>query len=46
MGEPRKYKICEYCVNYMKETLEVEGECLIEEDIESEAYCPMFERKK
>jgi hypothetical protein len=46
MAEERKYKICEFCVHYMKETLEVEGECLQEEDINSTAYCEYFERKK
>lgn len=46
MAEERKYKICEYCVHYMKETLEVEGECLVDQDIESEKYCDYFERRK
>ena len=44
MPEPRKYKICKYCKNYQCETSEVEGECTVEEDIESTEFCDYFER--
>ena len=41
---PRKDKICNFCRNYVPETKELEGECEVDEDINSEEYCESYEK--
>jgi len=45
MKSPRKEKICPYCIYYIPETENMEGECKADEDTEAEAYCETFEKK-
>lgn len=44
-AKKRKDKICIYCSSYISETKELEGECLIDEDINSFEFCECFEKK-
>ena len=46
MKEPRKTKICYKCIHHVPETPELRGECLEEEDIESEDFCESFVNEK
>jgi len=41
----RKLVICPHCKHYQPETREVEGECLEDEDINSEEFCTSYEKK-
>ena len=43
--EMRKLVICPHCKHYQPETREVEGECLEDEDINSEEFCTSYEKK-
>lgn len=42
----RKDKICNICLNYIKESENMEGECMVEEDITIVDYCDLFDIKE
>ena len=48
LGEERsrKDKICSKCKWFMDETATLEGECAVDEDIESTKYCESFESER
>lgn len=42
----RKDKICRNCINYIPETKELEPDCLLDEDVSSNEYCELFEKRQ
>lgn len=46
MEEKRKDKICKFCKWYEPPTATLEGECGVDEDIESEEWCEAYEKEE
>jgi len=41
----RREKICLHCANYIPETAALEGECKVDEDINSEEFCASYTKQ-
>lgn len=45
MAEPRRKKICPFCISFLEETQTSAAECDMEEDLDSFEYCDSYEAK-